>query len=187
MQVVNIRQLKNNPATALRGAKEDDVVVVMNRDHPEAVLVSLDKLGLPDPDAVRVALAPGISAFSIGREYDHGGLSLQESVVPFMKVSRTGPVAGQPRLRVVSWNTRKTICSVVTSDAAELSVAVCLAMTWTMSSLISSSRPGGRSARSWMRTICNRCLATCPLVSFRPSNRSSQLMPCPSYEEMKHA
>lgn len=57
MQVVNIRQLKNNPTTALRGAKEDDLVVVMNRDHPEAVLVSLDKLGLPDPEAVRVALA----------------------------------------------------------------------------------------------------------------------------------
>ena len=85
-----------------------------------------DWLVLPwsfDP-AVRVALAPGISAFSSGREYDHGGLSLQESVVPFMKVSRTGPVAGQPRLRSVSWNTRKTICSVVTSDAAELSVAL---------------------------------------------------------------
>ena len=57
MQVVNIRQLKNNPTTALRSAKEDDLVVVMNRDQPEAVLVSLDKLGLPDPDAVRVALA----------------------------------------------------------------------------------------------------------------------------------
>lgn len=85
-----------------------------------------DWLVLPwsfDP-AVRVALAPGISAFSSGREYDHGGLSLQESVVPFMKVSRTGPVAGQPRLRSVSWNTRKTICSVVTSDATELSVAL---------------------------------------------------------------
>lgn len=66
MQVVNIRQLKNNPATALRGTKEDDVVVVMNRDHPEAVLVSLDKLGLPDPDpdAVRVALA--VSLFRNG-------------------------------------------------------------------------------------------------------------------------
>ena len=57
MQVVNIRQLKNNPSTALRSAKEDDLVVVMNRDQPEAVLVSLDKLGLPDPEAVRVALA----------------------------------------------------------------------------------------------------------------------------------
>ncbi|MGB2679989.1 MAG: UPF0175 family protein [Candidatus Competibacter sp.] len=64
MQVVNIRQLKSNPATALRGAREDDLVVVMNRDHPEAVLVSLDKLGLPDPDAVRVALA--VSLFRNG-------------------------------------------------------------------------------------------------------------------------
>lgn len=85
-----------------------------------------DWLVLPwsfDP-AVRVALAPGISAFSSGREYDHGGLSLQESVVPFMKVSRTGPVAGQPRLSSVSWNTRKTICTVATSDAAGLSVAL---------------------------------------------------------------
>lgn len=57
MQVVSIHQLQNNPTTALRGAKEDDLVVVMNHDHPEAVLVSLDKLGLPDPEAVRVALA----------------------------------------------------------------------------------------------------------------------------------
>lgn len=85
-----------------------------------------DWLVLPwsfDP-AVRVALAPGISAFSAGREYDHGGLSLQESVVPFVKVSRTGPVAGQPRLISVAWNTRKTICSVVASDAAGLTVAL---------------------------------------------------------------
>lgn len=64
MQVVNIRQLKSNPSTALRGAREDDMVVVMNRDHPEAVLVSLEKLGLPDPDAVRVALA--VSLFRNG-------------------------------------------------------------------------------------------------------------------------
>ena len=76
-----------------------------------------------DP-AVRVALAPGISAFSSGREYDHGGLSLQESVVPFMRVQRNGPVAGQPRLLSVSWNTRKTICSVVATDAAGLAVGL---------------------------------------------------------------
>ena len=85
-----------------------------------------DFLVLPwsfDPD-VRVALAPGISAFSSGREYDHGGLSLQESVVPFMRVQRNGPVAGQPRLLSVSWNTRKTICSVVATDAAGLTVGL---------------------------------------------------------------
>ncbi len=57
MQAVNIRQLKTNPSTALRSAKEDDMVVVMNRDHPQALLVDLEKLDLPDPAAVRVALA----------------------------------------------------------------------------------------------------------------------------------
>lgn len=40
------------------------MVVVMNRDHPEALLISLDKLELPDPAAVRVALA--VSLFRNG-------------------------------------------------------------------------------------------------------------------------
>ncbi|MCM8614228.1 MAG: BREX-1 system phosphatase PglZ type B [Candidatus Accumulibacter sp.] len=85
-----------------------------------------DWLVLPwsfDP-AVRVALAPGISAFSSGREYDHGGLSLQESVVPFLRVQRHGPVAGQPRLVAVSWNIRRTICTVRANDAAGLTVSI---------------------------------------------------------------
>lgn len=60
MHAVNIRQLEANPANALCDAKNDDLVVVMNRDHPEAVLVSLDKLELPDLDAVRVALAAAL-------------------------------------------------------------------------------------------------------------------------------
>ena len=33
------------------------MVVVMNRDHPQALLVDLEKLGFPDLPAVRVALA----------------------------------------------------------------------------------------------------------------------------------
>jgi antitoxin (DNA-binding transcriptional repressor) of toxin-antitoxin stability system len=57
MQAVNIRQLKNNPSTALAAAKHDDLVVVMNRDQPQAVLVDLEQLGVPDLPAVRVALA----------------------------------------------------------------------------------------------------------------------------------
>ena len=64
MQTVNIRQLKTNPSTALRSAKEDDMVVVMNRDHPQALLVDLDKLDLPDLGSVRVALA--VSLFRSG-------------------------------------------------------------------------------------------------------------------------
>jgi len=64
MQTVNIRQLKTNPSTALRSAKENDMVVVMNRDHPEALLIDLEKLALPDLGAVRVALA--VSLFRSG-------------------------------------------------------------------------------------------------------------------------
>jgi predicted HTH domain antitoxin len=64
MQTVNIRQLKTNPSTALRSAKDDDMVVVMNRDHPQALLVDLEKLDLPDLGSVRVALA--VSLFRSG-------------------------------------------------------------------------------------------------------------------------
>lgn len=64
MQAVNIRQLKNNPSQALRTAHEDDMVVVMNRDTPTALIVDLDKLGLPDMGAVRELLA--ISLFKEG-------------------------------------------------------------------------------------------------------------------------
>lgn len=74
--------------------------------------------------SVRVALAPGISAYAAGREYDHGGLSPQESVVPFLRVKKSGPVAGQPRLVSVTWNTPKTICRVTATDADGLSVSV---------------------------------------------------------------
>lgn len=83
-----------------------------------------DYLVLPwsfDP-VVRIVLAPGISAFSSGREYDHGGLSPQESVVPFLRVKRNRPVAGQPRLVSAGWNMRKTICSVQASDAPGLTL-----------------------------------------------------------------
>lgn len=40
------------------------MVVVMNRDHPQALLVDLQQLGLPDLPAVRVALA--VSLFRNG-------------------------------------------------------------------------------------------------------------------------
>ncbi|MCK5191497.1 MAG: type II toxin-antitoxin system Phd/YefM family antitoxin [Methylococcales bacterium] len=52
MRAFNIRQLKNNPSTALRAAHEDDMVVVMNRDNPTALLVDLEKMALPDLESV---------------------------------------------------------------------------------------------------------------------------------------
>lgn len=57
MQIVNIRQLKTNPSAALAAAREEDMVVVMNRDNPQALLIDLEQLGVPDLPAVRVAMA----------------------------------------------------------------------------------------------------------------------------------
>lgn len=73
---------------------------------------------------VRIALAPGIGAFRAGKVYDHGGLTLQESVVPMLDVTHNEPVPGRPSLKAVAWNTRKTICTVTTADAQGLSLSL---------------------------------------------------------------
>lgn len=59
MHSVNVRQLKSNPSVALREAK-DDLVVVMNRDRPDAVLVGIEQLGIADLPHVRSALAASL-------------------------------------------------------------------------------------------------------------------------------
>ena len=64
MQAVNIRQLKSNPSQVLRTAHDDDMVIVMNRDTPTALLIDLEKLGLPNLAAVKEAFA--ISLFKDG-------------------------------------------------------------------------------------------------------------------------
>lgn len=57
MQTVNVRQLKFNPSTALREARSD-MVVVMNRDKPDAVMIGFEQLdGLADFVHVRQAMA----------------------------------------------------------------------------------------------------------------------------------
>ena len=57
MQVVNVRQLKSNPSTALKSAKEG-LVVVMNRDRPDALLIGFEQLaGVADMAHVRQAMA----------------------------------------------------------------------------------------------------------------------------------
>jgi hypothetical protein len=37
---------------------------------------------------IQVAVAPGISCFTSGKEYDHGGISLQECLIPIITASR---------------------------------------------------------------------------------------------------
>lgn len=55
-----------------------------------------------DPD-VHFVMAPGIACFEAGKEYEHGGLSPQECVVPVLTVTRqagTEPI----RIEAVSWH-----------------------------------------------------------------------------------
>jgi hypothetical protein len=73
---------------------------------------------------VRIALAPGIGAFRAGQVYDHGGITLQECVVPVVDVSSASSATGRPRLKAVAWNARKTLCKVETVSAEGLTVAV---------------------------------------------------------------
>lgn len=66
MKAVRVRDLKDNPTRALRSARREPVVV-LNRDEPEAVILSLRDLRGDEAD-VRLALARVL--------YEHGGLSL---------------------------------------------------------------------------------------------------------------
>jgi predicted HTH domain antitoxin len=59
MRAVSVSGLKNNPAEALRQAKTD-LVVVLNRDTPDALLVGLEKDGLLQAPGVRAALATAL-------------------------------------------------------------------------------------------------------------------------------
>ena len=60
MESVSVRELKNNPSGALKHAREGELVVVTNRDTPEAVLVGLEQLGMPDVGRLRLAIAASL-------------------------------------------------------------------------------------------------------------------------------
>ena len=59
METVNVSGLKNNPTEALRKSQQD-LVVVMNRDRPDALMVGLASTGALDLAGVRVALATAL-------------------------------------------------------------------------------------------------------------------------------
>jgi predicted HTH domain antitoxin len=82
MEVVNVSGLKNNPSEALRKARED-VVVVMNRDEPDALLVHLDKDQAWSLPGVRAALATALfrdGHLSLGRAARLAVMSLPEFI-----------------------------------------------------------------------------------------------------------
>jgi len=61
-------------------------------------------------------VAPGIACFEAGKEYEHGGLSPQECVVPVLTVTRPTR-SKQVCIEEVSW--RRLLCNVVIAGAGE--------------------------------------------------------------------
>ena len=100
MRVVNVSGLKNNPSEALRSAR-DDVVVVMNRDQPDAMLIGLQSGKLLSEPGARAALATAL--------FRDGGLSLV----------RSARMAQMPLATFITHVSRLGI-SAVTHDAGEV-------------------------------------------------------------------
>ena len=59
METVSVSGLKNNPSEALRMARQH-VVLVMNRDKPEALMVGIESSKVLDAKGVRPALATAL-------------------------------------------------------------------------------------------------------------------------------
>jgi len=97
MKAVNVSGLKNNPSEALREARKD-VVVVMNRDKPEALMIGVELTGgRLDVDGVLAALATSLfrdDMLSLGRSARLAGMTVGEFAT---HVSRQGiPVIKMP-------------------------------------------------------------------------------------------
>ncbi len=70
MKTVNVSGLKNNPSKALRMA-HDDLVLVMNRNEPDALMIGLKSSKIIAMPGVRKALATAL--------FKDGALSLARS------------------------------------------------------------------------------------------------------------
>ena len=70
MKSVNVSGLKNNPSEALRAA-QDDLVLVMNRNKPNAFMVGVEQTKTLDMPGVSLALATAL--------FKNGELSLARS------------------------------------------------------------------------------------------------------------
>jgi len=89
METVSVSGLKNNPSVALRAAQHD-VVVVMNRDRPDALLVGIETAGMLDAQGVKPALATALfrdGHLSLARSAKLATMSVSEFV---SHVSRLG-------------------------------------------------------------------------------------------------
>ncbi len=95
MKTVNVSGLKNNPSEALRMA-HDDLVLVMNRNEPDALMVGLKSSKIIGMPGVRKALATALvkdGVLSLARSAKLADMPLLDFIA---HVSRLGiPVINQ--------------------------------------------------------------------------------------------
>ncbi|MCK6421964.1 MAG: BREX-1 system phosphatase PglZ type B [Aquabacterium sp.] len=90
---------------------------------------------------VQVAYAPGVSSFIAGADYAHGGLSLQECLVPVLDLVVAAPAAaGQVTIKAVTWKGLRCVVE-VDSSSAGLAVDVRTKPALATSSLVASVKP----------------------------------------------
>jgi hypothetical protein len=90
---------------------------------------------------VQVAYAPGVSSFIAGADYAHGGLSLQECLVPVLDLVVAAPAAAvQVTIKAVTWKGLRCVVE-VDSTAAGLTVDVRTKPALATSSLVASVKP----------------------------------------------
>ena len=90
MIIVNVSGLKNNPSEALRSAKTD-MVLVMNRNEPDALMVGVNQIKALDMPGVRTALATAL--------FKDGELSLARAA-HLAKMTLAGFIAHISRLGI---------------------------------------------------------------------------------------
>lgn len=100
METVNVSGLKNNPSEALRMSHRD-VVVVMNRDRPDALMVGVEIAGMLEAKGVKPALATAL--------FRDGHLSLARSArLADMSVAEFAAHVSRLGIPVVRLNAQET-------------------------------------------------------------------------------
>lgn len=92
--------------------------------------------------SVQVAYAPGVSSFIAGAEYAHGGISLQECLVPVLELELAADQgsAVQASIRSVTWKGLRCIVE-VDSDATGVTVDIRTKPALASSSVVAKVKP----------------------------------------------
>ena len=108
MKTVNVSGLKKNPSEALRQARHD-MVVVMNRDKPNALMIGLQSSSLLEMAGVKVALATAL--------FRDGELSLARSArLAEMPIAAFIKHLSQLKIPVIRLNADETVQDMETLD-----------------------------------------------------------------------